>query len=518
MTYAFYATMGGFAVDIENLHNTVKQGTLTKKGLLFLADQGHFFEISADIISDKSKANLLAKVLVCLQVLWAAGQTIERNVAGYPISLLEFHTLVHVFCALVMYTLWLQKPYDVGNPVVVSSKMDDNTLAFIVASSRWRGRSGFLRKDFEKARFHILFKLLKSGSEHGKDPVFAYYGDLKQSPKVMQRNNGARVFQLDNIEDPRLKTHIALSDVVDSQTTIDLRKTYYTDWNFVRDYTVPDGVQSTLNLWSGQALCSGLGPLPYDEIKYKYPWSKGCRVQLFDKDLKRLDLAGAFISNVLLSTNASRDFSKPLPLEKSYSLFEPFNPFENHIWNRHGSRLICHREENLLFTSGIVLQIVENSGQIWEFCLLSLAAILIPAAYGGIHLSALSEMFPTPLESIFWKASCFTLLGFAVLLFLSIAASSISVLVEEWYGSFSYKYPHLSKLVWPSVKKFYKRLALAIGWILIAGCACLLLVGAPLYVGARVFLVLESFISLRHVPIGVYKTPPTNFMSYIPHL
>jgi hypothetical protein len=28
----------------------------------------------------------------------------------------------------------------------------------------------------------------------------------------------------------------------------------------------------------------------------------------------------------------------------------------------------------------------------------------------------------------------------------------------------------------------------------------------------------ESFISLRHVPIGVYQTPPTNFMGYIPHL
>jgi hypothetical protein len=39
-----------------------------------------------------------------------------------------------------------------------------------------------------------------------------------------------------------------------------------------------------------------------------------------------------------------------------------------------------------------------------------------------------------------------------------------------------------------------------------------------LYVAARLFIVVESFISLRHVPIGVYRTPNTNFMSYIPHL
>jgi hypothetical protein len=39
-----------------------------------------------------------------------------------------------------------------------------------------------------------------------------------------------------------------------------------------------------------------------------------------------------------------------------------------------------------------------------------------------------------------------------------------------------------------------------------------------LYIAARVFVVVESFISLRHVPIGVYKTPDVNFMGYIPHL
>jgi hypothetical protein len=41
---------------------------------------------------------------------------------------------------------------------------------------------------------------------------------------------------------------------------------------------------------------------------------------------------------------------------------------------------------------------------------------------------------------------------------------------------------------------------------------------APLYFAARLFIVVESFISLRHVPIGVYQTPNTNVMSYIPHL
>ena len=69
MTYAHYATMGGFAVHIGPLHNTLDQGTLTPNGLLFLADQGYFFELAPETIADKSKANLLAKGLVCLQIV-----------------------------------------------------------------------------------------------------------------------------------------------------------------------------------------------------------------------------------------------------------------------------------------------------------------------------------------------------------------------------------------------------------------------------------------------------------------
>ncbi|KAH9209043.1 hypothetical protein DL95DRAFT_310758, partial [Leptodontidium sp. 2 PMI_412] len=119
MTYAMFAVMGGFMVDIEHLHNRLKRATLTTNGLLLLAQHGHFFYVEAEAIADKSKANILAKGLVCVQVLWVAGQTIERKAVGLPISILEFHTLVHVVCALVMYVLWFQKPYDIQYPTLV---------------------------------------------------------------------------------------------------------------------------------------------------------------------------------------------------------------------------------------------------------------------------------------------------------------------------------------------------------------------------------------------------------------
>lgn len=129
MAYVFYAIMGGFAVDIDHLHNKLERVTLTADGLLFLAQEGHFFDLPSSSIEDHSKASLFTKTLVCIQVLWVVGQAIERKIAGYPLCILEVHTLVHVFCALIMYSLWANKPYDIYCPTLVRD-IDQPTLAF----------------------------------------------------------------------------------------------------------------------------------------------------------------------------------------------------------------------------------------------------------------------------------------------------------------------------------------------------------------------------------------------------
>jgi hypothetical protein len=40
-------------------------------------------------------------------------QTITRQVAGLPITLLELNTLAHVTCAVLMYFIWWKKPQNV---------------------------------------------------------------------------------------------------------------------------------------------------------------------------------------------------------------------------------------------------------------------------------------------------------------------------------------------------------------------------------------------------------------------
>jgi hypothetical protein len=114
MTYCFYATMGGFVLDVSNLHDEYNYLTLTTVGVRYLAEKGDFIAISGMSIKDKSKADNLAKLLVCLQMTWLIVQCVARKVYGYPISLLELHTFVHAICALLMYVLWINVSLSLG--------------------------------------------------------------------------------------------------------------------------------------------------------------------------------------------------------------------------------------------------------------------------------------------------------------------------------------------------------------------------------------------------------------------
>ena len=106
LRYGFYVAMGGFVYDVENLREDLSLVTLTPRGIITLAKQGQFVDISTEDITDKSKADIFTKSLICIQVSWMAIQCIARKAAGYPLTLLEIHTMVHVVCALVLYLLW----------------------------------------------------------------------------------------------------------------------------------------------------------------------------------------------------------------------------------------------------------------------------------------------------------------------------------------------------------------------------------------------------------------------------
>ena len=106
LRYGFYVAMGGFVYNVENLRDDLSLVTLTPRGIIALAREGQFVDISTEDIIDKSKADIFTKSLICIQVSWIVIQCIARKAAGYPLTLLEIHTMVHVVCALILYVLW----------------------------------------------------------------------------------------------------------------------------------------------------------------------------------------------------------------------------------------------------------------------------------------------------------------------------------------------------------------------------------------------------------------------------
>jgi hypothetical protein len=296
--------------------------------------------------------------------------------------------------------------------------------------------------------------------------------------------------------------------------------------------------------------------------------TQGSMLSLSHKDVHRLSLAGTFVNEQIQSK------LKP----ESGSTAVPFDPFNDRRFNVYGERLLNVREQNW---TGILdlLDSFDYFGGLGVFLiafLLAIVFVFLPGAYGGVHYAVIGIGFPSAIERLLWEISCFFLLGFAALipaylaLFLGVSAIAVVLVVPlllvELANFFIKKasgvdpYEIISKKaarVWkslsepekkrkeptvgeeidkdPAAKKIwavflskeYKpktpagKAAYWLGVTILSVIRLLiytLIVGVVLaYYAARIFIVVEVFLSLRSVSIGVYQTPHINFMNYIPH-
>ena len=120
--------MGGFAIDFDTSFIRSKptpfRATLTARGVSFLAKCNYLPppNISKAFIDDKSKADSLAKVLVCVQAMWCLMQYFGRVASHLHVTLLEVNTLAHAICALAIYACWWSKPFDIRHASVLPAQ------------------------------------------------------------------------------------------------------------------------------------------------------------------------------------------------------------------------------------------------------------------------------------------------------------------------------------------------------------------------------------------------------------
>jgi hypothetical protein len=121
LKYGLFVVMGGFEVSVSEIYDDLEKVHLSPNGVLQLAKLGYPLYVSDANIDDKGNANLIQKSLVMLQVTWMATQCITRRAYGLPLTLLEIHTMVHVICALTMYSFWFYVSSSAQIPPILAS-------------------------------------------------------------------------------------------------------------------------------------------------------------------------------------------------------------------------------------------------------------------------------------------------------------------------------------------------------------------------------------------------------------
>jgi hypothetical protein len=428
IVHSFYAGMGGFVIDLSSnfgdktyIHGNALQMTLTAQGVLFLVSAGYDLpSISRETILDHSKADGLAKALVCLQAGYMLIQCAARVRSHLALSFLEINTLGHVVCALTMYLFWLKKPQDVRT----TSRMSDEDIQPLCAymymeSSLSRAYDGN-KREFSRLR-HLDRSLPQSPRKEPMEPVHSEISAVLQAPLPPE--------------------------------------------------------SSICTLHGGDLLVeTGIGPRTgltrrtrrgrADVIVYQRP-----AVHLGTIDVLRWKLAWQFIEN--------------RKLLKQYQLRELLHRF---VASELGVDLVVAEVPNWPHDAGLLPRSLHST---W------VAISLAVGLYGGLHAAAWNAHFPTTAERVMWCTS--------------------SILVTA-SGPLAMMYIYLKWFFGEHGKNAGICLALFTGALMIFGGMIFLAVvgGLLAYIPARIFLVVEAFISLRDMPVEVYQTP--NWTQLIPHL
>ena len=434
---------------------------LTAQGIAKLAEHGHVPNVPETLIADKSKADFVAKLLATLQASWFLVQCVARLKAHLTITLLELNTLAHVICALLMYLLWMNKPYDVHEPIRISGEWVRPLCA-----TMWM----FSHISTEK---HWDNQYEVTDQPEIERLLFADVGHLRSSHRVGKQNFEANTERkvtasAENEEDLTLPPpHGDLSD--GTSVTRYVRK-------------------ADIILSNAMCLETGFGP-KRESLHFKQRNISRSDTPKYITPRVQIDMTGTRLTRFRLASAVLREnqhiwgkYAKPyerIPqVEAGCPIYEfpaknlKANFLDPHVSNWPGDDLLG-REDKVL-----------------RSFLLSFAT----AAYGGIHASAWNEYFVTASERHWWRfSSVFVAAGGVVISLRSIGKPTLNRFDDI-------------KNVWLRV----------VSSILLLPLAALIFHAGYTYVVVRSYLVVEALISLRQLPIDAYQTP--RFVQFIPHL
>ncbi|KAL8846659.1 MAG: hypothetical protein Q9221_008266 [Calogaya cf. arnoldii] len=439
MAHGFYVLIGGLAFSIpadlpesEQFVPSWACGTwfITQTGLwtLLKLDIDQVPSLSEEEIKSKSKANGLAKALVCAQAIWFLATCITRLAQDIPISLLELNTFGHAVCALFIYLLWWEKPFEVDIPTKVHSKALLDVFALI-----W---------DLLEANEQFQ-KLDKTTKRELSTDYPLYEADLVESL------DGVAWFE---ISFQRLRGGFPVK-IPANQSGIN---EHLASTKFTPGETIPfTGLQlkSTLRLY-GMTL----------------------NQHRFHPALPSLSLTRQDINRWKMAKRAAEiNNHEPLRRERG-DVYRRLDPFVRRCFNTPVRRY---------FKTPVLAEVLGELPQALGF---GVAALI----YGGLHALAWFADFHSPTEQLLWRISSVAVMG------------GIPVLAVN-YALLDLIRKRFPKGIYPEIAILVGKPGLILSYLV-----------AVAYVLARLYLVVECFIQLSHLPAGVYDVP--KWSAYFPHI
>lgn len=195
-------------------------------------------------------------------------------------------------------------------------------------------------------------------------------------------------------------------------------------------------------------------------------------------------------------TNSAQPLSlwqKPLDVKTAHILdrskFPGVSLFENRHLQPRGANVPGFNV--LWFLSGDLLKIDDAAVRMGYKDAVKLTfGFLLPTIYGGVHLSAWNFEFPSVVEGVLWKAAC---------IYTATAAYAFTIVFV--IVNFFFKIA-LQRRARDAVNLIGGKI---LGRITLYGITL-----------CRIYIVVEAFVSLRAVPIGVYLTPA--WIQMVPHV
>ncbi|KAF4969086.1 hypothetical protein FSARC_3609 [Fusarium sarcochroum] len=479
--------MGGIVLDVSSLHDDYTLLTLTPEGLLYLAGKRHFIDVPDLTIKDKSRPDAFAKIVVVFQVVWMVLENCTRLDVGLPVTIIEGHTLIHVVTAVAMYILWFKKPLNVYDPTVIKPvAFKEHAALMLMRCTRLGGKASAsmerqprLRKDLSILdRIAIaLLKIigLRELAQDLEDKCFKLKrltlrrSDTSESAYLI--NYLATTKEVKTEEEKKVLQRRGQNSPSTSSPVVTLPENSYRGPEAPR--TTPDDIAGP-QIHSSQVY----DPSLKDTTPCKYIHAvEGQKSIGFIRAGQHLTCG---IGPVSFKDSA-------VAIELSAKTVRRWEQAATIIKDTH----VGIDEAAFYFVDGQLSNLPLPGGQgirslnTKDILILVLVFFVLCAGYGSVHCLAWNADFATQSEKNLWRIACVDLVMAGVLYFILFAF----FLAAQDNGA--HAVAHLVIIF------------LGLGHFVI-------------YVGARIFLVVEAFMSVRHLPAEAYET--VGWVSWIPHI